>query len=172
MAQQQLSLIPHEIANVAGTKGMDFMLGQREGAIIDIQYLLPSCVPATPEDVGGAILSAEDLKPYVARGGIRGLGEMMNVPGVLTADPSVLEKLQLCSVRDGHAPLLAGDDLNAYIFAGLQSDHECTRLGEAEEKLSRGMYIFIREGSIEQNIFRSYRSGHFGESLPMLFCLR
>jgi len=143
---------PHEIANVAGTKGMDFMLDQREGTIIDIQYLLPTCVPATPEDVGGAILSAEDLKPYVARCGIRGLGEMMNVPGVLTADPSVLKKLQLCSVRDGHAPLLAGDDLNAYILAGLQSDHECTGLDEAEEKLRRGMYIFIREGSIEQNI--------------------
>ena len=123
---------PHEIANVAGTKGMDFMLDQREGTIIDIQYLLPTCVPATPEDVGGAILSAEDLKPYVARCGIRGLGEMMNVPGVLTADPSVLKKLQLCSVRDGHAPLLAGDDLNAYILAGLQSDHECTGLDEGE----------------------------------------
>ena len=143
---------PHEIANVAGTRGMDFMLDQREGTIIDVQYLLPSCVPATPEDIGGAILAAEHLRPYVARCGILGLGEMMNVPGVLAADPSVLEKLQLCSVRDGHAPLLAGEDLNAYILAGLQSDHECTTLGEAKEKLRRGMYIFIREGSIEQNI--------------------
>jgi len=143
---------PHEIANVAGSRGIDFMLDQREGADIDILYLLPSCVPATPEDVGGAILTARDLRPYADRRGILGLGEMMNVPGVLAADPSVLEKLQLCSVRDGHAPLLTGNDLNAYILAGLQSDHECTRLDEAEEKLRRGMYIFIREGSTERNI--------------------
>jgi adenine deaminase len=143
---------PHEIANVAGARGIDYMLDQREGADIDILYLLPSCVPATPEDVGGAILTARDLRPYADRCGIRGLGEMMNVPGVLAADPSVLEKLQLCSVRDGHAPLLTGNNLNAYILAGLQSDHECTRLDEADEKLRRGMYIFIREGSTERNI--------------------
>ena len=143
---------PHEIANVAGAQGIDFMLDQREGADIDILYLLPSCVPATPDDMGGATLTARDLGPYADRRGILGLGEMMNVPGVLTADPSVLEKLQLCSVRDGHAPLLTGNDLNAYILAGLQSDHECTRLDEAEEKLRRGMYIFIREGSTERNI--------------------
>jgi adenine deaminase len=143
---------PHEIANVAGARGIEFMLDQREGADIDILYLLPSCVPATPEDVGGATLTALDLMPYADRCGIRGLGEMMDVPGVLAADPLVLEKLQLCSVRDGHAPLLTGNDLNAYILAGLQSDHECTRLDEAEEKLRRGMYIFIREGSTEQNI--------------------
>jgi len=143
---------PHEIANVAGTRGIDFMLSQRDGAVIDILYLLPSCVPATPEDVGGAILKARDLRQFVGRDGVRGLGEMMDVPGVLAADSSILEKLQLCSVRDGHAPLLTGNDLNAYILAGLQSDHECTRLDEAGEKLRRGMYIFIREGSTERNI--------------------
>jgi adenine deaminase len=143
---------PHELANVAGTRGIDFMLSQREGAVIDIQYLLPSCVPATPEDVGGAIVEASDLLPYIGYPGVRGLGEMMNVPGVLAADPAVLEKLSLCPVRDGHAPQLSGNDLNAYILAGLQSDHECIRLEEAEEKLRRGMYIFIREGSTERNI--------------------
>jgi len=143
---------PHELANVAGTRGIDFMLSQREGAAIDMQYLLPSCVPATPEDVGGAKLSASDLRPYTGCNGIRGLGEMMDVPGVLAADPSVMEKIRLCPVRDGHAPLLSGNDLNAYILAGLQSDHECTRLDEAEEKLRRGMYIFVREGSTERNI--------------------
>ena len=84
---------PHEIANVAGTPGIDFMLDQREAAGIDILYLLPSCVPATPEDVGGATLTARDLRPYAGRYGILGLGEMMNVPGVLAADPPVLEKL-------------------------------------------------------------------------------
>ena len=143
---------PHEIANVAGTRGIDFMLSRRDGALIDILYLLPSCVPATPEDVGGAILKARDLRQFAGRDGVCGLGEMMDVPGVLAADPTILEKLQLCSVRDGHAPLLTGNDLNAYILAGMQSDHECTGLDEAEEKLRRGMYIFIREGSTERNI--------------------
>jgi adenine deaminase len=143
---------PHEIANVAGPQGIDFMLAERAGAGIDIQYLLPSCVPATPDDAGGATLDAGELERFIGRDGVLGLGEMMNVPGVLAADPSVGEKLQLFAIRDGHAPLLMGNDLNAYIFAGLQSDHECTRLDEAEEKLRRGMYLFIREGSTEQNI--------------------
>jgi adenine deaminase len=143
---------PHEIANVAGAKGIDFMLAERSGAGIDIQYLLPSCVPATPMDTGGATLDARDLKQFIGCDGILGLGEMMNVPGVLAADPAIGEKLQLFAIRDGHAPLLKGNDLNAYILAGIQSDHECTRRDEAEEKLRRGMYIFIREGSTEQNI--------------------
>jgi adenine deaminase len=143
---------PHEIANVAGTRGLDYMLASRENAAIDILYMLPSCVPATPADVGGAVLDAADLGRYIGRDGVPGLGEMMNVPGVLNADPGIMAKLALSGIRDGHAPGLSGRDLNAYVLAGLQSDHECTTLTEAEEKLKRGMYIFIREGSTEQNI--------------------
>ena len=143
---------PHEIANVAGLPGIDFMLAARTGAGPDILYLLPSCVPATPSETGGALLTARDLGQYKRRSGVLGLGEMMNVPGVLAADPGIGKKLRLFAIRDGHAPLLTGNDLNAYIFAGLQSDHECTIRDEAEEKLRRGMYIFIREGSTEQNI--------------------
>ncbi len=143
---------PHEIANVAGTAGLEFMLAEREGAAADIRYLLPSCVPATPAEVGGATLDAADLRPFMGRDGILGLGEMMNVPGVLAGDDGIGQKLALSMVRDGHAPILAGRDLNAYILAGLQSDHECTTLAEAQEKLERGMYIFIREGSTERNI--------------------
>ncbi|MCK9580782.1 MAG: adenine deaminase [Methanoregula sp.] len=143
---------PHEIANVAGTAGLEFMLAERDGAAVDIQYLLPSCVPATPTETGGAILDAVDLRPFTEREGILGLAEMMNVPGVLAGDPGIKEKLALSQVRDGHAPLLSGKDLNAYILAGLQSDHECTNLAEAKEKLEQGMYIFIREGSTERNI--------------------
>ena len=143
---------PHEIANVAGTAGLEFMLAEREGAAADIRYLLPSCVPATPTEAGGAILDAADLRPFIGRDGVLGLAEMMNVPGVLAGDPGIKEKLALSAIRDGHAPLLAGKDLNAYVLAGLQSDHECTALAEAEEKLERGMYIFIREGSTERNI--------------------
>jgi adenine deaminase len=143
---------PHEIANVAGAAGLEFMLAGREGAAADIRYLLPSCVPATPTEAGGAILNAASLQPFIGREGVLGLAEMMNVPGVLAGDPGVMEKLALSTIRDGHAPLLTGKDLNAYVLAGLQSDHECTTLAEAKEKLERGMYIFIREGSTERNI--------------------
>jgi adenine deaminase len=143
---------PHEIANVAGAEGIHFMLAERSGAGIDILYLLPSCVPATPMETGGAVLDARDLKKFIGCDGILGLGEMMDVSGVLAADPFIGEKLRLFPIRDGHAPQLRGNDLNAYILAGLQSDHECTRRDEAEEKLRRGMYIFIREGATEHNI--------------------
>ena len=143
---------PHEIANVAGVVGIEFMLSQQKGLPVDILYMLPSCVPATPMEVGGAVLVAADLARFRGRDGVLGLGEMMDVPGVLAADPSVAEKLALFPIRDGHAPLLAGKDLNAYILAGLQSDHECTQRHEAEEKLKKGMYLLIREGSTERNI--------------------
>jgi adenine deaminase len=143
---------PHEIANVAGSAGLEFMLAEREGAAADILYMLPSCVPATPTEAGGATLDAAALGPFIGREGVLGLAEMMNVPGVLAGEPNIREKLALSPVRDGHAPLLSGKDLNAYILAGLQSDHECTTLAEAQEKLERGMYIFIREGSTERNI--------------------
>lgn len=143
---------PHEIANVAGIAGIDWMLSQREGLPVDIRYMLPSCVPATPMDVGGAILDSVDIARFNGRDGILGLGEMMNFPGVLGADPEIGRKLEEFSLRDGHAPMLSGKDLNAYIFAGLQSDHECTSLSEAEEKLKKGMFLYIREGSTERNI--------------------
>jgi adenine deaminase len=143
---------PHEIANVAGGEGLKFMLAESCGADIDILYMLPSCVPATPLDAGGAVLEAADLAPFTGFRGVIGLGEMMNVPGVLEGDPAIQEKLALFTIRDGHAPLLSGKELNAYILAGLQSDHECTTRAEACEKLKKGMYIFIREGSAEQNI--------------------
>ena len=150
---------PHEIANVAGTTGMAYMLDARGRAAIDLRYMLPSCVPATPADVGGAILGADDLGRFIGVDGVLGLGEMMDVPGVLAADAAIGQKIALSPVRDGHAPGLAGNDLNAYLLAGLQSDHECTTLREAEEKLKKGMYIFVREGSTEQNI---------GELIPLV----
>jgi adenine deaminase len=143
---------PHEIANVAGVAGIEFMLSQRRGLPVDIRYMLPSCVPATSLDIGGATLDAADLTRFKDRDGVLGLGEMMNLPGVLEGDPAVGKKLDIFPIRDGHAPMLSGDDLNAYILAGLQSDHECTQLAEAEEKIRKGMYVYIREGSTERNI--------------------
>ena len=143
---------PHEIANVAGKDGIEYMLAGRRGAPVDILYMLPSCVPATPFDIGGATLDAGALSGFVGRDGILGLGEMMNVPGVLAGDEEITRKLALVRIRDGHAPLLSGMDLNAYILAGPDSDHECTTREEAAEKLRRGMYLFVREGSTEKNI--------------------
>lgn len=143
---------PHEIANVCGAEGLEFMLGWRGKVPIDLFFMLPSCIPATPLDRGGAALSAGDLRAFAGRDGVIGLGEVMNVPGVLSCDPEVMEKISLFSIVDGHAPLLSGQDLDAYILAGIQSDHESTGIDEAREKLERGMYLFIREGSTEKNI--------------------
>jgi len=143
---------PHEIANVCGTEGIEFMLGWRGRIPIDLFIMLPSCVPATPLDLGGATLGPGDLADYSRREGVLGLGEVMNVQGVLSEDPDMMEKISLFPLVDGHAPLLSGTELNAYIVAGIQSDHESSGYDEAGEKLERGMFLFIREGSTEKNI--------------------
>lgn len=143
---------PHEIANVCGTEGIEFMLGWRGRIPIDLFIMVPSCVPATPLDMGGATLGPHDLVDYSRREGVLGLGEVMNVPGVLSEEPDMMEKIGLFPIVDGHAPLLSGTDLNAYIVAGIQSDHESSGYDEAREKLEGGMFLFIREGSTEKNI--------------------
>jgi adenine deaminase len=150
---------PHEIANVAGVQGIEYILAEAGRTPLDILVMLPSCVPSTSLDPGGATLSAADLRQFLGRERVLGLGEMMNVPGALSGDAGIREKLSLCRIRDGHAPGLTGRPLDAYILAGLQSDHECTALAEAQEKLRRGMFIMIREGSTERNL---------GELLPLV----
>jgi adenine deaminase len=143
---------PHEIGNVCGSAGLEYMLAEREGLPVDIFIMLPSCVPATPLERAGAVLKASDLSEFAGMSGVLGLAEMMNVPGVLSLDEEVLKKISMFPLVDGHAPLLSGNDLNAYILAGIQSDHECTSAAEALEKIRKGMFIFIREGSTEKNI--------------------
>jgi len=143
---------PHEIANVLGKDGIEYMLEASRNTGIDFFYMLPSCVPSVSGDTGGAILDASDLGMFAGRNGVLGLGEMMNMPGVLSGDTAVMDKLGIFPLVDGHAPMLSGNDLNAYILAGPGSDHECTRAAEAREKLSKGMYIYLREGSTEKNI--------------------
>lgn len=143
---------PHEVANVCGMAGIDYVLAESRRTPLDILVMLPSCVPATPLDSGGAVLSAADLAQFLGQEGVLGLAEVMNVPGVLDGDPDLVEKMRLFDVVDGHAPLLSGADLNAYIYAGIQSDHESTTYAEAREKLFRGMYVMIREGSTERNL--------------------
>ena len=116
--------------------------------------MAPSCVPATSLETSGASLGAEDLSALVAEPRVLGLAEVMNFPGVLGGDPDLLKKLEMFSekVIDGHAPLLSGPDLCAYAAAGISTDHECTNMDEASEKLSRGLRILIREGSQARNL--------------------
>lgn len=144
----------HEIANVSGLAGIEYILKYADHLPMDIFGLAPSCVPATHLETSGARLDAGDLEMLLTRKGIIGLGEVMNYPGVISGDPIILDKIKLFKgmIIDGHAPDLKGKDLNAYLAAGIMSDHECTSLEEAEEKLSRGMYIMIREGSSEKNL--------------------
>ena len=143
---------PHEIANVAGKKGIEYMISEAEKTALDIFYMIPSCVPATNMDMGGAVLDSDDIKEFSDKNFVIGLGEMMNYPGVLSGDDEVFKKLEIFKNIDGHCPLLLGKELNAYILQGISSDHECTNKDEALEKLEKGMYIMLREGSTEKNL--------------------
>ena len=144
----------HEIANVLGVEGIDYMISSGEGLPLEVWVMLPSCVPATPMETAGAELGPEDLRPLLSRPQVLGLGEMMNFPGVVNGLPEVMAKLEMAEGRpvDGHAPGLEGLALNAYCGAGISSDHECVFLEEAAEKLARGMYVMIREGSTARNL--------------------
>lgn len=147
---------PHEIANVMGLPGIAAM--HQDGLLtpLDIYYSLPSCVPATGLETSGAALSAEDLSKLIDEPWVLGLGEVMNFPGVINGAEDVLQKIVMARRRnkiiDGHAPLVSGRDLTAYISVGIGSDHECTELLEAREKLRQGMFIMIREGSDARNL--------------------
>ncbi|MCB2145648.1 MAG: adenine deaminase [Deltaproteobacteria bacterium] len=147
---------PHEIANVLGATGIDYMLRSAEDQPMDCLFALPSCVPATDMETAGARLDAGDLAPFFAHPRIVALAEMMNYPGVIFADADVMAKLALARshhrTMDGHAPGLSGRRLFAYIAAGIASDHECTRADEALEKLELGMHIMVREGTCARNL--------------------
>lgn len=147
---------PHEIANVMGTAGLDYMLQASENLPVNIFFTLPSCVPATNMETAGADLSPEIIKPYLKHTRIVGLGEMMNFPGVIFRDDAVIQKITDTLAHnkpvDGHSPGLTGKDLNAYIAAGILSDHECISADEALEKLRLGMHIMIREGTGAKNL--------------------
>ncbi len=144
----------HEIANVAGLAGMRYVMNAARRLPLDLFLMAPSCVPATHLETSGASLDAEALRQVLRWKGCIGLGEVMNYPGVIGADESMLDKiaLSLGKIADGHAPGVRGKDLNAYIAAGIHSDHESVSLDEAREKLERGMFIMIREGSSEKNL--------------------
>ena len=149
----------HEIANVCGLDGLSFMIEDARRAPLDIKFMMPSCVPALPDEQAGASVSAEDMRAFMDEhpGDVFGLGEMMNYPGVIAADAETLARIASASYTvsgqvDGHAPLVAGADLNAYAACGIIADHECTNPVEALDKLSRGMYIMLREGTCSHDL--------------------
>lgn len=147
---------PHEIANVCGKDGIDYMLAASEGLPMSVYIMLPSCVPSTEFDESGAVLSAEDLYPYYLNPRVLGLAEVMNYPGVISGDKGVHKKLSDAAALnkriDGHAPLLSGRDLNTYISAGIKTDHECSNFNEAEERIRRGQWVMIRRGTAARNL--------------------
>lgn len=145
---------PHEIANVCGLDGIDYILAFNGKIPLDIYVNLSSCVPATNLEHSGANLSAEDLATRFDREGVCGLAEVMNFPGVFMADPEVLKKILAAGERpiDGHCPGLSDKNLAAYVVSGIGSDHECTTFEEALEKLRAGLHIMIREGSVARNM--------------------
>ena len=145
---------PHEIANVLGLDGVRYILETSKYNPLSVYVMAPSCVPATALETAGSSLSAEDIAPLLADKWVLGLAEMMNYPGVLFCDPAVLGKIDAARGQpiDGHAPGLSGKDLSAYVAAGVASDHECTTVEEAREKLRLGMHIMIREGSTARNL--------------------
>ena len=145
---------PHEIANVMGLEGIRFMAESARKLPLNVFMMIPSCVPATNMESSGATLRARDIKPLFKEPWTIGLAEMMNFPGVILRDPEVLKKIEMVKQKriDGHSPLLSGKGLFAYLTAGVRSDHECTTLKEAKEKLKNGMWIMIREGSAARNL--------------------
>ena len=151
-----LIIDPHEISNVLGLQGISFMREAIQGLPIDVYMMLPSCVPATPFETSGFDLNSYDLSLLIDKPWVLGIAEMMNFPGVLNHDKNVMAKLKLAMSKDkridGHAPCLSDKDLCAYIAAGVTSDHECTTPDEAIEKLRKGMYLMIREGSAAKDL--------------------
>ena len=147
---------PHEIANVMGTDGIEYMLQATEDLPVDVRFMLPSCVPATPLDESGAVLDYRAIDSFYDHPRVQGLAEMMNFVGIIAGDDQPVEKIVAAQAHhkkiDGHAPDLVGNDLNAYIAAGVYSDHECHDLNDAIAKLERGQFIMIREGTAARNL--------------------
>jgi adenine deaminase len=147
---------PHEIVNVLGYDGMNYMLRSSENLPLDVYLTVPSCVPATGFDTAGAALYASDMHQFAREERVLGLGEVMNFPGVLAAETTLMDKIALFKgagkAIEGHAPGLRGRDLSAYVAAGIRSDHESTDAEEAAEKVSKGMWVMIREGSAARDL--------------------
>ena len=165
---------PHEIANVKGMDGLRYMLEASRELPLSVRVMLSSCVPALPVEDSGATLEAADLAPLLSDPDVGGLAEMMNVPGLLGGAPDVLEKIAVTQasgkVVDGHAPMLAGAGLDAYAALGVNTDHECTTPEELQERVSRGMYVLMREGSAGREVKKLLPGVTPGNQRRCLFC--
>jgi len=162
---------PHEIANVAGITGIKYLLQAGKAQAWNFNLMLPSCVPASKYEHSGTELSASELKTLIGEEGILGLGEVMNYPAVIKGESEIWSKIDMAAdlFKDGHAPGLLGKDLNAYLLAGIAADHEATTAAEALEKVSKGMYIMIREGSVTRDLVSLLPAVNSSNSSRFLF---
>ena len=165
---------PHEICNVTGLDGMSYMLKASENIPLSVFLMFPSCVPATPFEHSGAILNAEEIAEYIDNPRVPGLGEMMNYPGVASADGTVMAKLEEAYKRnkniDGHAPSITGPALDGYAAAGIITDHECETPEELHDKVRKGMYVMLREGTACKNVLQLLPGVTEKNSSRILFC--
>jgi adenine deaminase len=165
---------PHEIVNIAGIAGLGYMLDAAEKSALDIKIMIPSCVPATPYENGGAVIDAKAMEGPLKNKRVLGLGEFMNYTGVISADDGVLDKLLLARRRgrliDGHSPALSGKVLNAYAAALIHTDHECSAPAEMRERISRGMYVLLRQGSACRDLENLVKSITARNSRRCVFC--
>lgn len=165
---------PHEITNVCGIAGAQYIADASKKTPLEVKVMLPSCVPATAFETSGATLSGADTEKYIGADFIYGLGEFMNYPGVIFKDPEAMKKIAAAraagKVIDGHAPSTSGKGLNAYIAAGISTDHECTSPKEALEKVSKGMYVHLREGSATRNVAVNCKAANASNLRRFLLC--
>ncbi|WP_020612254.1 adenine deaminase [Sediminispirochaeta bajacaliforniensis] len=165
---------PHEIANVCGLDGIRYMLKASRNLPVDIYFMLPSCVPATGFEHSGAVLGAEELERLIDEERVLGLGELMDYPSLIAGSEPVLKKVMLAKSRhkfvDGHSPMVSGNDLTAYAVAGVRTDHECSTVQEMNDRLSRGMYVLLREGSAARNMEALIKGVTPENSRRCLFC--
>ncbi|MGN1386753.1 MAG: amidohydrolase family protein, partial [Bacillus sp. (in: firmicutes)] len=165
---------PHEIANVQGIKGIEWMLKDSENCMLNYRYQLPSCVPATSFEDNGATLTAEDLASLYKHDLVLGLAEVMDFPAVLSGQDEMMEKLSGAIMNnvpiDGHGAGLSGKDINAYLTAGITTDHECVKPEEMIERVRRGMYVMLREGSAARNLHDLLKGYSKELSHRLMFC--
>ena len=163
---------PHEIANVCGLDGINFMINSTRNIPLNVFFMLPSCVPSTSFESSGASLKAEDLEELMEERIVLGLGELMDYPNVIKGDDDVIKKALLADrkIIDGHSPLVTGKDLNAYKINGVKTDHECSNLKEMEEKLDLGMFIAIREGSAARDLEKLIQGVNCQNERRITFC--
>lgn len=163
---------PHEITNVLGVKGLEFMLTNSRNSLVDIFFMLPSCVPATPFEDNGAVFYQEQMKEFYSMDRVLGLGEVMDVPSTINCRSELMEKIHLLTGKkiDGHCPGLRSKDLNAYINCGISTDHECISPEEAIEKVNRGLYVMLREGSAARNLKKLLKAVNSKNYHRFLYC--